>query len=128
MRFQHINLAVRDPEVSANFYKTYLMPGAETVWLGASLHLRDARGSDMAFQAAAATGDIIKPEAHGAHHGFLAASAAEIDSLAARLTAEGVDLVEDDTEAGFRAIKFADPDGYVCEVYWEGNWPPDADS
>lgn len=78
MKFVHINLAVSDPEGSANFYKTYVLPDADIVWLGDSLHLRDGQ-SDLAFQ-------VGQPRlVPGAHHGFVAESSQSIDRLAQRL-------------------------------------------
>ena len=121
MRLAHVNLVVASPERAANFYKTYVMPAGETVWLGDSLHLRDADGSDMAFQAGTPT-----VGAAGAHHGFVAANSDAVDALAQRLSEDGIALVETDSEPGFRAIKFRDPDGYLCEVYWEADWPGEA--
>ena len=121
MRLAHINLIVADPERAASFYTTHLMPAGETVWLGDSLHLRDTQGSDMAFQAG-----MPSPQPGGAHHGFVASSADAIDALAQRLETAGIGLIENDNEAGFRAIKFHDLDGYICEVYWEAGWPASA--
>ena len=121
MRLAHINLVVADPERAASFYKTHLIPNGETVWLGESLHLRDRDGSDMAFQ----TGTPF-PQQGGAHHGFVASSAEAIDTLAQRLETDGIALIENDKEPGFCAIKFHDPDDYMCEVYWEADWPDGA--
>ena len=116
MRFVHINILVVDPERSANFYQTYLLPNATIVLLGDSLHLRD-KASDLAFT-------VGQPAlAHGAHHGFVADSIEQIDRLAQTLRAGGVELTDDCVEADFRSIKFLDPDGYEIEVYWERDWP-----
>ncbi len=116
MRLAHVNLIVRDPEASARFYLRHLLPDATLEWLGDSLHVR-GRASDLAFQ----RGEPLARS--GAHHGFLAESAASIDALATRLGEAGVALTESTREAGFRSIKFRDPDGYECEVYWEAGWP-----
>ena len=118
MRFVHLNLVVADPMRSAAFYARHLMPQGETVWLGDSLHLRDRTGSDMAFQ----KGDPARPRP-GAHHGFLARSAEEVDRLRDRLLADRIEITDDCAEDGFRSVKFRDPDGYECEVYWEEAWP-----
>ena len=122
MRLAHINLIVADPERAANFYRTHLVPAGETVWLGESLHLRDSDGSDMAFQAG-----MPSPQPGGAHHGFIASSAEVIDALVQSLKNAGIGLIENDSEPGFRAIKFHDLDGYTCEVYWEAGWPAAAE-
>lgn len=116
MRLVHVNLVASDPEASARFYLRWLMPKAKSVWLGDSLHLRDD-GSDLAFQLGKAS------TAPSAHHGFLAASADEIDALAGRLIEDGIALTENSIEQDFRSIKFLDPDGYECEVYCEAGWP-----
>ncbi|MEM8768414.1 MAG: VOC family protein [Pseudomonadota bacterium] len=117
MKFNHINLVVRDPEASAAFYADLLTGAVQTVWLGDSLHLRNDEGVDLAFQQGTPS------SAPGAHHGFLAANAAEVDDLLAKLKGEGTRITDDCTEDGFRSIKFRDPDGYEVEVYWEGDWP-----
>ncbi len=114
----HVNLVVPDPDASADFYLKHLMPKGRKVWLGDSLHLRDGTTTDLAFQKGPAA-----PAGNGSHHGFLAASAAQVDALRQSLTADGIALMEDWDEDGFRAVKFADPDGYLCEVYWEADWP-----
>ena len=116
LRLAHVNLVVRDPELSARFYVSHLLPDATVEWLGESLHVRSG-ASDLAFQRG-------EPRAtSGAHHGFVADSATSIDALATRLTGAGVELTEDTSEEGFRSIKLRDPDGYECEVYWEASWP-----
>ena len=116
MKFVHINLVVSDPKSSAAFYQKYLLPDAELVMLGSSLHLRDPH-SDLAFQSGA---PVL---ASGAHHGFVADSAEQVDRLAGALRESDITLTDDCREEGFRSIKFLDPDGYEIEVYWEGIWP-----
>ena len=117
MKFNHINLVVRDPEASATFYAGLLTGSPSKEWLGDSLHLRTDAGTDFAFQ----QGTPLV--AQGAHHGFLATDAGEVDDLLAKLLAEGVAITDDCTEDGFRSIKFRDLDGYEVEVYWERDWP-----
>ena len=85
MRFVHINIVVVEPERSASFYQTYLLPNATVVLLGDSLHLRD-KDSDLAFTAGQPAA------ANGSHHGFVADSVERIDRLAQRLRADGVEL------------------------------------
>ncbi|MEM1411440.1 MAG: VOC family protein [Pseudomonadota bacterium] len=116
MRFNHLNLVVTQPEASCRFYQRYVLPDGEAVWLGNSLHLRNAAGTDLAFQA----GSPAHPP--GAHHGFIAPDAAAIDGLQARLAEGGITITEDCREPDFRSIKFPDPDGYEIEVYWEAGW------
>ena len=116
MKLAHVNLRVRDPEASAAFYRRVLLPGAITHWLGESLHLR-SEGVDLAFQAGE---PVVAP---GVHHGFLADSATCVDAVAETLRREGIALDDDCSEQALRSIKFQDPDGYECEVYWERDWP-----
>lgn len=118
MIFRHINLVVEDPELSCEFYKSHLLPNAQEVWLGSSLHLRTAAGDDLAFQKGTAG------SAPGSHLGFIADSAHEIDALLLKVTASGCTITDDCSEDGFRSIKFLDPDRYEVEVYWELGWPP----
>ena len=115
MRLVHVSLAVDDPEASAAFYARVLLPDAAPERLGDSLHLR-AGSVDLAFQADA------RGEAGRWHFGFLAPSSAAVDHVRAALAQEGISLTDDSSEAGFRSIKFRDPDGYECEVYWEERW------
>jgi catechol 2,3-dioxygenase-like lactoylglutathione lyase family enzyme len=117
VRFNHLSLVVANPDVSAAFYARYLLPEAQREWLGDSLHLRDAMGTDLAFEKGA-TG------ARGpAHHGFLADSAVEVEALLDRLRRDRITITDDCREDGFRSIKFLDADGYEIEVYWEASWP-----
>ena len=116
MRFVHINLVVTDPEQSAKFYQQYLMPNAEMVELGDSLHLRDPV-NDLAFQ----RGSPSSPA--GAHHGFVAESSKHVDQLVKNLRDNHVEITDDCIEPGFRSVKFLDLDNYEIEVYWEEDWP-----
>ena len=120
LRFNHLNLTVADQDRAADFYQRHLLPNGRKDWMGAdSLHLRDAAGSDLAFQKGTPA-----PAGDGSHHGFLAASASDVDALRDRLVAEGIRITDDCIENGFRSLKFIDLDGYECEVYWEAAWPP----
>ena len=116
LRLLHINLVVADPEASARFYVRHVLPAATCEWLGNSLHVRSGV-SDLAFQQG------VPVVAKGTHHGFLADSPGAIDALSRGLLEAGIALTENEAEAGFRSIKFRDPDGYECEVYWEADWP-----
>jgi catechol 2,3-dioxygenase-like lactoylglutathione lyase family enzyme len=116
VRLVHVNLTVVDPEASAAFYARLLLTDGATEWLGSSLHLR-ARGVDLAFQ-------VGEPNpAETWHFGLLAPTAATVDEVRAALMGAGIALTDDSVDAGFRSIKFRDPDGYECEVYWEAAWP-----
>ena len=117
-RLNHFAMVVDDPAGAAKLYQRLLMPEGEIIHLGDNLHLRDDQGSDLAFHSG--TLDL-----HGSHlhFGFLAGSAASIDALQSRLQREGLTITDDCNEEGFRSIKFCDPWGYECEVYWENGWP-----
>jgi catechol 2,3-dioxygenase-like lactoylglutathione lyase family enzyme len=117
LKFNHINLVVADPQLSAQFYARYLVNNASIEWLGDSLHLRDSCAIDLAFQ----QGKPVK--ADGSHHGFLAESVQTIENLLKLLKRDGITITDDCVEEGFRSVKFLDPDGYEIEVYWEASWP-----
>jgi catechol 2,3-dioxygenase-like lactoylglutathione lyase family enzyme len=112
MKLVHVNLRVRNPNASADFYVRALLPGATSSWLGESLHVR-SEGVDLAFS----QGEPVI--ASGSHHGFLAPSRDAVDAARDVLGRLGVPLTDDCSETDFRSIKFRDPDGYECEVYWE---------
>jgi predicted enzyme related to lactoylglutathione lyase len=42
-----------------------------------------------------------------------------VRELLARVSADGVQVVEEVEEPGLVSFKCVDPDGYVVEVYWE---------
>ena len=115
VRLVHMNLSVADPEASAAFYRRVLLPHAASEWLGDSLHLRGA-SVDLAFQAGP------PDEAAPWHFGFLAPSSGAVDDVRTAVMHEGISLTDDTADAGLRSIKFRDPDGYECEVYWEDRW------
>ena len=117
MRFAHVNLVVADPERSAQFYAALLPQPSDAVWLGDSLHLRDAGSTDLAFQKGRAA------QAPGAHIGFVVMSPAEVERVRALAAELGAEITEDCDEADFQSVKFLDPDGYEIEVYWEAAWP-----
>src|SRR5262245_22684408 len=95
MKLSHVNLVVADPEAAAAFYGRYILTAASAVWLGDSLHLRDATGSDLAFQVGA---PLAGPP--GPHHGFLADTPAAVDLVRDALARDGHTLTEDDSEPG----------------------------
>ena len=103
-------------EASARSIGVCCCPEAITRWMGDSLHLR-TEGVDLAFQVGET---VIGP---GAHHGFVVDSAANVEAIADTLRREGITMSEDYSDNDLRSINFHDPDGYECEVYWEGTWP-----
>lgn len=53
------------------------------------------------------------------HFGFAMPDADRVRAMLARLTADGVPIVESDDEPGCVAFKCLDLDGWRIEVYWE---------
>jgi catechol 2,3-dioxygenase-like lactoylglutathione lyase family enzyme len=116
LRLIHVNVPVVDPRASAAFYERLLFPDAVTEWLGDSLHLR-AGGLDLSFQ----NGEPMPAETW--HFGFLAPSSDAVDEARGSVVGAGIALTDDSSEAGFRSIRFRDPDGCECEVDWEAAGP-----
>lgn len=117
MLLNHLSLVVAEPHRSADFYAAIAGTSTFEVWIGDALHLRTDEGLDLAFQRG------TPQRLPGAHHGFLASSAGAVDRLLGDLRQRGVTITDDCREAGFRSVKFLDPDGYEVEVYWEADWP-----
>ena len=61
------------------------------------------------------------PPAPAVHFGFRATTATDVRSLRDRLGRAGADVIETCDEDGYVGVKCRDPDGYVVEVYWEGD-------
>jgi catechol 2,3-dioxygenase-like lactoylglutathione lyase family enzyme len=53
------------------------------------------------------------------HFGIGLATPEEVRAFATRLSADGVEIVEEWEEPDYVSVKFRDPDGYVVEVSWE---------
>jgi catechol 2,3-dioxygenase-like lactoylglutathione lyase family enzyme len=116
-RLTHLALAVHDQERSRRFYETYLGFDAEPPrrYDDGVLMLYNARGFALAL--GEVEGPIQFPPFF--HFGVGAESASEVRSFRDRLTADGVELVEEWDEPGYASVKFRDPDGYVVEYAWE---------
>lgn len=112
----HINLAVADLERSLAFYRTWLGFGAdERRFPDGTVFVQDAEKTDLAFH----QGSAPAPEVPTFHFGFRRGEASVVRELHARLLDAGVSVSEFDEEDALVSVKFADPDGYVVEVYWE---------
>jgi catechol 2,3-dioxygenase-like lactoylglutathione lyase family enzyme len=113
----HLALAVRDEGRSRRFYETYLGFGARPArrYDDGVLMLYDERNFELALGRAAEP-FALPPFLH---FGRRAASAGEVRALRRRLARDGVALVEEWDEPTYVSVKFADPDGYAVQVWWE---------
>lgn len=113
----HLALAVHDQERSRRFYETYLGFDAEPPrrYDDGVLMLYNTRGFALAL--GEVEGPIHLPPFF--HFGVGAESAGDVRAFRDRLTADGVELVEEWDEPGYVSVKFRDPDGYVVEHAWE---------
>jgi catechol 2,3-dioxygenase-like lactoylglutathione lyase family enzyme len=113
----HLALAVHDQERSRRFYEAYLGFDAEPPrrYDDGVLMLYNARGFSLAL------GEVEGPiqMAPFFHFGVGAESASDVRGFRDRLTADGVELVEEWDEPDYVSVKFRDPDGYVVEFAWE---------
>jgi catechol 2,3-dioxygenase-like lactoylglutathione lyase family enzyme len=113
----HLALAVTDQERSRRFYERYLGFDAEPArrYDDGVLMLYDAAGFALAL---GPVDDAIVLPAF-LHFGKGLESPDEVRAFAARLAADGVEIVEQWEEPEYVSVKFRDPDGYVIEVAWE---------
>jgi catechol 2,3-dioxygenase-like lactoylglutathione lyase family enzyme len=113
----HLALAVRDQERSRRFYETYLGFDAEPPrrYPDGTLMLHNAEGFALAI------GLVDEPVRLPPffHFGIGLATPEEVRAFATRLSADGVEIVEEWEEPDYVSVKFRDPDGYVVEVSWE---------
>src|SRR4051794_1700511 len=112
----HLALAVADEERSRRFYATYLgFDAREERMDDGVLMLWNAEG----FQLALGPGD---PEARlpaFLHFGIRLQSGDAVRALGERLRADGVPPLDAYDEPDYVSRKFADPDDYVVELFWE---------
>jgi catechol 2,3-dioxygenase-like lactoylglutathione lyase family enzyme len=113
----HLALAVRDQERSRRFYETYLGFGAEPPrrYDDGVLMLYDETGFALAL--GPPDPDARLPEF--LHFGKGLETPEAVRELAARVDADGLDVVGRWEEPDYVSVKFRDPDGYVVEVSWE---------
>jgi catechol 2,3-dioxygenase-like lactoylglutathione lyase family enzyme len=116
MKIEHLALAVRDPEVSRNFYLETIgldASAAAEEW-GFELNLPDG------FMLALIRADPLPPDVIGrVHFGCSLASPADVVATRERLRDAGIPEVEWCDEPGYVSVKVADPDGYVIELSYE---------
>ena len=116
----HLALAVGDEERSRRFYATYLGFDARAERMDDGvLMLWNEAGFQLAL--GPRDGDLRLPAF--LHFGLRLPSPDAVHTLAERLRADGVELVEEWDEPAYVSRKLKDPDGYVVEVYWEPSRP-----
>lgn len=114
---KHLALAVSDRERSRQFYETYVGFGAEPAreYGGGVLMLYDADGFSLAL---GPTDERISFPSF-LHFGFHLPSPEAVHEFRARLSADGIPILEEWEEPEYVSVKFSDPDGYVVEAAWE---------
>jgi catechol 2,3-dioxygenase-like lactoylglutathione lyase family enzyme len=117
MHLLHLGLPVRDVRRSLDFYQAYFGfdPSTARHYPDSTVIVRNPDGFDLALHpadAAASPPDFL-------HFGFALPDAERVRAVLARVTADGVPIVESDDEPGYVAFKCLDPDGWRIEVYWE---------
>jgi len=114
---KHLALPVRDQERSRRFYETYFGFGAEAArrYDDGVLMLYNADGFSLAL--GPTDEDFELPEF--LHFGVHIPSPEAVRTLAERLRADGVPIVEEWEEPEYVSVKCSDPDGYVVEAAWE---------
>jgi catechol 2,3-dioxygenase-like lactoylglutathione lyase family enzyme len=114
---KHLALPVSDQERSRRFYQSYLGFDARPPrrYDGGVLMLYDADGFSLAL---GPTDQPINLPAF-LHFGIHLPSPESVRAFAERLSADGVEIVEEWEEPEYVSVKFRDPDGYVVEAAWE---------
>ena len=117
MRLRHLGLPVLDLERSLAFYRLYFGFDAATTqtYPDGTVIMRNDDDFDLALHPVAQL--VSDPEF--LHFGFQLDSSQQIRDTLARLTSDGVEIVEADEEPGYVSFKCLDPDGHRIEVYWE---------
>jgi catechol 2,3-dioxygenase-like lactoylglutathione lyase family enzyme len=114
MRFDHLALAVRDPDRSLFFYTDVLGLTGTTRREDDGLLLTTPEGFILALL------DGEPPQlAAPFHFGISASTPEEVRAARHRLQARGVEETEWADEAEYVSTKVRDPDGYVVEISWE---------
>jgi catechol 2,3-dioxygenase-like lactoylglutathione lyase family enzyme len=113
----HLAIPVRDQEVSRRFYEAYFGFGAKPArhYDDGVLMLYDAAGFALALGRSDET--IERPA--WMHFGVGLPNGEAVLALSERLTADGVELVEQWDTPEYVSVKCRDPDGYIIEASWE---------
>jgi catechol 2,3-dioxygenase-like lactoylglutathione lyase family enzyme len=115
MGLRHLALAVRDEAASRRFYETYF--GFEVARRAEDGTLMMRNGDSFSLALGRWNEGVKLPEF--LHFGFAASTPDEVHTYAARLRADGFELVEGWDERDYVSVKVRDPSGYVVEVSWE---------
>jgi catechol 2,3-dioxygenase-like lactoylglutathione lyase family enzyme len=118
---KHLALSVADQDRSRRFYESYFGFGAQPArrYDDDVLMLYDESGFALAL------GPFGRPRElpEFLHFGVGLPSRQAVQELAARLRADGVEIVEEWDETEYVSVKCRDPDGYVVEAAWEPRFP-----
>jgi catechol 2,3-dioxygenase-like lactoylglutathione lyase family enzyme len=113
----HLAIPVRDQERSRRFYETYFGFGARPArrYEDGVLMLYNAAGFALAL------GRTEEPSARPSwmHFGIGLPHRDDVLALRNRLSADGIELVEEWDEPEYVSVKCRDPDGYIVEAAWE---------
>jgi len=113
----HLAIPVRDEERSRRFYETYFGFGARPArrYDDGVLMLYNAAGFALAL------GRSEEPSARPSwmHVGVGLPDRDAVLALRDRLSADGIELVEEWDEPEYVSVKCRDPDGYIVEAAWE---------
>jgi catechol 2,3-dioxygenase-like lactoylglutathione lyase family enzyme len=118
MQLTHLGLPVRDQRRSQRFYTEYFGfdPASAQRYDDGTVIIRNAAGFDLALHPVPGE---IGPLPEFLHFGFRLPEPAHVRALLDRLTADGVEIIEQFDEPGHVSVKCLDPDGHRVETYWE---------
>ena len=116
MHLNHLGLTVRDQQRSLAFYEVYFQFDKATArtYPDGTVIVCNPDGFDLALHAGE-----IPAQSSFLHFGFALASPDDVHTLLARMSADGIQIVERDDEPDLVSFKCHDPDGWRIEVYWE---------
>jgi catechol 2,3-dioxygenase-like lactoylglutathione lyase family enzyme len=117
MHLSHLGLPVLDAARSQLFYTTYFGfdPATAQEYPDGTIIIRNADGFDLALHA---TKDVGAPQPF-LHFGFRLAAGVDVRAALARVSADGIEIIEHDDDPEMVSFKCVDPDGHRVEVYWE---------
>jgi catechol 2,3-dioxygenase-like lactoylglutathione lyase family enzyme len=113
----HLAIPVRDQERSRRFYETYFGFGARPArrYDDGVLMLYNPAGFALAL--GCSEEPIARPS--WMHFGIGVPHRDAVLALRDRLSADGIELVEEWDEPEYVSVKCRDPDGYIIEAAWE---------
>jgi catechol 2,3-dioxygenase-like lactoylglutathione lyase family enzyme len=116
MHLNHLGLTVRDQQRSLAFYEAYFHFYTTTArtYPDGTVIVCNPDGFDLALH----SGETPRQSSF-LHFGFALASPDDVHTLLARMSADGIQIVERDDEPDLVSFKCLDPDGWRIEVYWE---------